>query len=406
MSPDRRVIWDQTDQIDTSVRIFELGGFSTKVIVVYPGQDGGEASLAREVLIALGKDEASLPLKRGPLVEAAQRWLEAEQVEEIVIYGAQRLKGRDAALAKATARTWLVTSSYDEAIILADGQVPIEPVDNLFNEIQTPERWVSDDGEDPTAFPRIPYDEFFTFIPSSYGMYQEGDELDQILDCFHSAMQRTDLAVGKREDWSSLIIKDFIHRIMPESTCIRSAVCKLRAAQASLFRNWIYVRVNLLPLLATWRFDSLSGMEGQIAKNGRRLVDPITGLIATLAHLTNLTSHEVSEMNRDDVSDDGAEICFAGRTYLVPERLQAFVRCYLLVRESERGETRFLVTKGNHGPVKSGWAQGVATSADLGKAFGFVKTAPFSEHQPLFFNHLEVFHLERHVSPGEVLASL
>jgi hypothetical protein len=403
MAASRRVILDPDDRIDTSARIFQLGGYGLRTIVVYPGTEGGEGAFAREVLIALGKDLDRLPRGDEALVRAAQRWLRAEEVEDVVIYGAQRLRGRWDALLGTQARAWLVTPSLEAALALAGSGDAVEGTSALFDEVE-PRTCVENEQRRPNgrSFPRIPYDDFFTFIPSAREMHwRGGKEQDQIVQCFYEAYALADDVSAQEGLRESDAIKAFIHRVMISSESIRSAVCRLRGIQAMLFDRWIYVAVDLLPLLALWRFDTLRGEVDDIARSCRLSACPKGGVVATLGHLTDLTSREVASIERRDVDDDGAEFRFDGATYQVPLPLRAFLRLYLESRDELVGNRSgtFLVTSRSGQPVSPHWAAREVGMLRLGESVGFVRSEPAAGSTPLFYQHLKVHHLQRYGSP-------
>jgi hypothetical protein len=237
-----------------------------------------------------------------------------------------------------------------------------------------------------------------------------GDEREgRIVAEFYSGFDLAASIIDPETLQDAIKIKAFIRRVMTSSSCVRSAVCRLRGLQARLFEEWVYVSVNLRPLLALWRFDTMRGEEREIADSYRAEVHPQEAMIATLAHTTDLTSSEVALIRRRDVPDDGSSVSFRDQVYEIPNSLRAFVRCYMERRDKlvgDRDLDTFLVTAKGRTSVGPKWAASIAAGIRLEAPVGFVKQAPGKSDEPLFFRYIDVHQLEKYVHRENALAAL
>lgn len=322
MSPEWRIVFDELDQMDTSARIFQLARKDYETIVVYPGPDGGKAALARETLIALGKNSDRLTQSAQKLVAALPEWIRAEQVKDIIIYGAERIRGRHDLFDGVSCRIWAVTGSRRSATTLTKRFGESRSLDEMFASITVDES-VTDIAESE-PFPRVPYDEFFTFTASSRELHGPGPALDLIVKAFYEAYRGANglLRVNDPPDFE---IKSHVHTQVSRAPCVRSAVCRLRGIQASLFDQWCYLRVDLLPFLALWNVDSKKGRTGEIAQECRAGIDSLPGVVASIAHLSELTARAACGLVSDYASD-GSSFTLRSQEVSIPPELQAFFR--------------------------------------------------------------------------------
>lgn len=355
MPPEWKIIFDETDRIEDSVRVFELARLKG-VEVAYLESNPTGISLAYGILTSLGKRFDYLP-RTGPKADlAARTWLEAERVEELVLYGADAMEGASSMVSNLTIRVWIVTRSQAAATAMGEecGSPPVE-LKHLFEALKSKKRKrAPKPGKKSAAngpFPRIPYNDFLTFVPACRSMHFNDKGLPRILECFETERQLADEALHIPDQPNSetrvqfpgeLSIKAHVQRRMAEASSLREAVCRLRAIQISLFARWVFLKVDLLPLLAVLKLDNRYGNAGEIAVRGRERSDAKPGFLATLANCSNLSARQVAKLERSQVADDGSTIDALSEEIQIPEDLQAFARAYLLQEDSAGLNSQYL----------------------------------------------------------------
>jgi hypothetical protein len=392
------IVFDELDQLDTSARIFQLARSDRSAIVIYPGTDGGETGPASQILVALGKTTEGLSQNPTVLREAAKAWLRAELVEDIVIYGAQRLRGREEVFEGIDCRIWAVTPSRKYADELLKERGRSASLEDLFEELVANQVLAQPGVDKP--FPRVPYDEFFTFLSSSRELHGPGPELDLIVKTFYEAYQGAKgLVLADEAD--PYKIKTHVHERMVRAPCVRSAVCRLRGIQASLFDRWCYLRVHLLRIWSIWNHDSQKGERGEIATACRQGIDSLPGVALSLAHLTELTARDACG-SVTEYSDDGSSFTIHTQVVQVPTELQAFFR-----HQFRDGDPvalfRELSTKDH---LVRHRLERILAKVEVNSIVRFSCPGELARSGPEFHRHLELHSLKRFPSPENALATV
>lgn len=321
------VIWDSSDLRETCLRINELHDPDNGVLVAHV-PPRGVGNFATAILESLGKD---LPPHFGPSQwdhELALRWLRGEGITDVVVYGAHRIHDDLWRYVEFGPRFFFVTPSKSCAESLQERVSPSWPsnLGSLFDKLKPPKvETKTSDQDDP--FPEVPFNGFHSFLAACYELCPEPGTYDRIELTFREASAKAWSFFddgGSVPDLSQL--RKLVSRYLVESTDDRQAVCRLRGMQAAFFWNGLALKSDLRDLLGVLRLDRRQIRTSELANATRKSHDHLNPSVAVIAHVSDLTNSQISELRRDSLSDDVSELTHDGSTWKIPSELRAPLR--------------------------------------------------------------------------------
>ena len=391
------------------MRINRLQTLSSRVIVVHPNPGGRADDLAVDTLLALGKDRSEIPKAGKYRMDQVSMWIEAEEIKHMVFYGAHHLKGRENFYVDLGMTCWFVSPEHQATKFLAENhKVKLSRIGLLLETLEESPTSVSvqetsgvtKHANVDTAFPRVPYDDFLTFFSSCREIHMwEEEPYETIVKETTEAHRRARWENDETGQATIESVSQLVHSEMLGAECEQQAICRLRGIQMALFESWHLLKVELRPLIAVLRLDRMKGSCSEVSRRGRGLLDPIPGSLLAIAHLTNLTSREVTELTLGDLADDCSTISTPEETVSVPSDLRSVLRALRIQRLSKYAgeyDALFVTKNPSNQDLNSGWAAARLPS-DLDKPVRFTRHGIAAREiggGPSFHRHLQVVSLK------------
>jgi hypothetical protein len=290
----------------------------------------GSGTVFGAILDALEKDTklANPQALRDPIYAA--RWLRAERITDVIIFGSHRVDEDLKSMIDAASRPWLVTPSKDAAEAQARklGLKGHGSLSTMFRDLERrkADRELPEKPLRPTSrIARLPSHDFPAFLAVCHQLIREPDAFAAIEREFlvgQSEMNRL-LDRGGGDPPNREVILSEIHSLLVGTASDRESICRLRGIQAGLFSRGIGLGCSLKDLLGVLHLDRQThGLDG-IARSIRSGIDPLPGAVAVIAYITSLTPDEMVRLRKNHVALDGGTVRFRGNEWDVPERLRA-----------------------------------------------------------------------------------
>ena len=312
------------------------------------------AALGTDLLVVLGKSTASRTgaQDRRRAWELAGRWLAAERVTDLVVLGAHRLpvaRWTDLTSLTATSgsRLWLVvhgagsTDAHRAAVATArQGRAPdVRPWPNALATLPHPDTTGDDHCDDPDGYPMVPDVEFTRFRATARRLlpteaFARADAVYR--DTVAQARTHADdlrLSLLTRVSHAELV-DAVLQQLTIEATSAADVLTRVRAAQAGLFGEGLFVDLRPQPM-PTWRGATVRlepRLDPATVARLRSLADPATAAVVLLCRATGLPAMMLCRLHAGALTEQhgGLHVRLTGMLgYQIPARAVGILRSVL-----------------------------------------------------------------------------
>lgn len=343
-NPRMNLIWEPDDRPERGDFLRALANRQAGRVVceMRPGAKG-LAWLAASVAEGLGKDIDSGGAGRNAakMWRRAADWMVGEEITHLFVNRAQLLSASELTsllhfAVDTDCELWVVF----QQTYLRRGHValvrewPLRELDwASFERV-----WSDPPGENeneqpstpPTCFPRIPEDDFTTFLATCERVLT-GEGMAAVEAAFAAGRAATQdwLAGGGLEQTDSWA--QCLRSLIGDCLSRDEALTRLRGAQVSLFLAGFWLRVDQRLLSLRWESQARLSLDDELTAALRRFASPQSAAIAVVRAVSSSDPLSIASLRVGDVDEQAVSFRLE-RTFEVPRRARGILRAQLAAR--------------------------------------------------------------------------